>query len=93
MAKRSKFFQYDPKADKVVEVTDRATLTHLPRYPIASDSMAVHPSQIDEVRQFDRSNGVPTDYTPDGRPLMTDAMHYRRYKRLHGFHDRRGFFR
>lgn len=87
---RSRFFRYEPDSDQVVEV-EKSTVHLRPQYPIACEAMAVHPSQIAEARDWDRSNGVPTEYRGDGTPIMRDPGHYKRYRRLHGVHFRNGF--
>mgnify|MGYP003480175778 FL=1 len=88
----SRFFQYDPKLGKVVEV-QHEVVHGIPRYPISLESLAVHPTQIAEAREHDARNGVKTDYHPDGRPVMRDAGHYRRYRKLHGVHFKNGYSR
>lgn len=59
-------------------------------WPILSDAMGVHPSQIQEAMAFDARHGVPTEYTPDGRPILLDRWHRKRYAEAHGFYDRNG---
>lgn len=88
----SRFFQYDQTLGKVVEV-QHEVVRGIPRYPLAIESMAVHPSQIAEAREHDARHGVKTDYAPDGRPIMRDAGHYRRFRRLHGVHFKNGYSR
>lgn len=56
--------------------------------PIESYAMGVHPSQIQEARAIDEAHGVPTDYTPDGCPILVSQEHRRRYAEAHGFYDR-----
>jgi len=89
---RKRYFRYDEKTDSVIEV-DRAVPKFRPRYPLPIEALAVHPSRIGEAREFDRANGVSTDYADDGSPIMQDAAHYRRYRRLHGYIDRSGYER
>ena len=86
----SRFFRYDPDKEQVVEV-EHAVSTNIPRYPIYCETLAVHPDQIGEQRDFDRSHGVPTDYRADGTPIMRDKTHYKRYRKLHGFHQKNGY--
>lgn len=87
---RSRFFRYDKKRDAVVEV-NRSVDRHRPRYPLACETLAVHPEQIGEAREWDRQNGVPTEYRSDGAPIMQDSRHYKRYRRLHQYHFRNGY--
>lgn len=86
----SRFFRFDPKTQQVVEV-QKEVVKQIPRYPLSLESLAVHPSQIAEAREHDARNGVKTDYTPDGRPVMRDPGHYRKYRRLHGVHFKNGY--
>jgi hypothetical protein len=88
MPRRSRFFRYEN--GEIVEV-QRSVAGGLPQYPIACETLAVHPDQISEAREFDRTHGVPTDYRSDGSPIMKDSRHYKRYRRLHGYHFRNGF--
>lgn len=59
-------------------------------WPKISDVAGVHRSQVEEVAEYDRKNGVPTDYTPDGAVIFRDRGHRRDYMKLHGIHDRQG---
>lgn len=62
-------------------------------WPIESDAAGVHPSQIEETRAHDAKHGVGgTDYTRDGRPILTDKSHRKRYLRAHGLHDNDGCY-
>lgn len=88
MPKRSKLFRFVD--GKVVEVQKQAPAFR-PRYPLACEALSVHPTDIGAAIEFDRANGVPTDYREDGTPLMQDSRHYKKYRRLHGFYDRSGF--
>ena len=58
--------------------------------PLLSDALAVHPSQIEEAREDAKQKGVPTDFTPDGRPILTSRAHRKRYLKAYGFHDKQG---
>jgi len=53
--------------------------------PLASIALAVHKSQIKEATELAAKKGVPTDFTPDGRPVFTSSKHMRRYAIKHGF--------
>lgn len=86
----SRFFRYDHASNSVVEVSRRAE-AGMPRYPLPLEVLAVHPAQIHQQRELDRAMGVPTDYQPDGSPVMRDAGHYRRYRKAHGYHFRNGY--
>lgn len=58
--------------------------------PIHSDALAVHPDQIEEAMAMDKAHGVPTEYLPDGRPVLVDRDHRRRLMRSLGVHDNDG---
>lgn len=60
-------------------------------WPMASDAAGVHPSQIAEAMAEDRRNGVPTDYTRDGRPILRDPDHYKRYMEANGLFARNSY--
>lgn len=83
-----KFFVYDPDSDSVVE--KKAERIHTPgKWPIASDSVGVHPSQIDEVKRVDKMIGAPrTEYTSDGRPIFESQSHQNQYLKARGWKNR-----
>lgn len=54
-------------------------------WPIFSDSMGVHPSQIDQAKATDKQLGVPADYKPDGRIVFNNREHQHRWLRAHGY--------
>jgi len=56
--------------------------------PLESDALAVHPSQIKEAMEMAQARGVPTSFTPDGRPILTSRSHRKAYMQAHGFFDR-----
>ena len=58
--------------------------------PIVSDALAVHPDQVAEATEHAKKMGVPTDFQPDGRPILTSRSHRRAYLKTYGFHDREG---
>ncbi len=53
--------------------------------PLASDALAVHPSQIAEAVEDARRKGVPTEFLPDGRPVFLSSRHFREYAKRYGF--------
>ena len=59
-------------------------------WPMLSDAMAVHPDQIQETREHAARHGVPTDFVPDGRPILLSRNHRKRYGELIGQYDRNG---
>ncbi len=58
--------------------------------PIVSDALAVHPKQVQEATEDAKRKGVPTEFLPDGRPILRTRGHRRAYLRAYGFHDRNG---
>lgn len=50
-----------------------------------SDALAVHPEQVEEARDDSRKRGVPTDFLPDGRAVITSRYHQKRYLKAYGF--------
>jgi hypothetical protein len=83
-----RIYQYDRKLKKVVEVTHREVVKGIPQYPILSDAAGVMPEQIPEQMAHDRAMGVPTHYTKDGRPILENRSHRRKYLRANGLYDR-----
>ena len=61
--------------------------TPLVGYPMLSDALAVHPHQVEEARDSAKAKGVPTEFRPDGRPVITSQKHLRDYCRAYGFHQ------
>ena len=94
MPPRSRRFQYDPQTQSLVEVGASTQGTNgIARWPIHSDAMGVHPSQIPAAQQALRAAGVHTDYDREGRPILTDASHRKRHAEALGFYDRNGGYR
>ncbi len=58
--------------------------------PILSEALAVHPEQVQEAIEDAKKKGVPTDFLPDGRAVLTSRSHRKAYLRAYGFHDRSG---
>ena len=59
-------------------------------WPVISAAAGVLPSQIDEAQAHSRQIGIPTDFTPDGDVVFTDAAHRKRYCQAIGLYDRNG---
>lgn len=55
---------------------------------VKSVALAVHPDQIAEAAEDARKRGVPTEFTADGCPVLTDRDHKKRYLRAYGYYDR-----
>lgn len=56
--------------------------------PIQSEALAVHPRQVAGAREDAIKKGVPTDFLPDGRPVLRTRQHRAEYLRAYGFFDR-----
>ncbi len=52
--------------------------------PMASDALAVHPKQIEGMKEVDKKKGVSVEYTADGRPIFTSSRQFRAYARAYG---------
>jgi hypothetical protein len=48
-------------------------------WPIASESMAVHPSQVAEATEHAKAHGVPTEINKIGQPIFLSPRHQREY--------------
>lgn len=51
--------------------------------PHASEALAVHPDQREEAMALDRKLGVPTEYLPNGQPIMRSRAHQKEWIRAH----------
>lgn len=52
---------------------------------VVSESMAVHPDQIEEARAHDKKLGLTSvHYDEHGRPSFSDSGTFRKYIRAHG---------
>ncbi len=60
-------------------------------WPIYSDGLGVHPSQVKQVEAESKAAGIPTHFTKDGRAVLESRSHRRRYLRYRGFIDRDGY--
>lgn len=54
-------------------------------WPLHSEALAVHPSQIQEAIALAKSRGVPTDFDSGGRPIFVSSRHFREYAKRNGF--------
>ncbi len=53
-------------------------------WPIKSDALGCNPNEIATFRKVTKEQGVPTDYTPDGRAIVRSEKHKRQLGKLHG---------
>lgn len=56
-------------------------------WPIFSKALGVHPEQVQEANEHARRIGVPTEHTKDGKAILTDRAHRKRYLKAMGFRD------
>ena len=59
-------------------------------WPIISDALAVHPSQVQQARERNKRHGVPVWYMLDGRAILPDRAARKKLLKLEGFHDNSG---
>jgi hypothetical protein len=58
--------------------------------PHKSDGLAVHPDQVQEATDSAKREGVPTEFLPDGRPVMRSRAHQKAYLKAYGFRNNDG---
>ena len=59
-------------------------------YPMKCEASGVHPHQIAEARNILNVQGTSADFTRDGRPIYTSALHRKKCLKAFGLHDRNG---
>lgn len=59
--------------------------------PILSDAMAVHPDQIESAMEKNYKDGVPTNYMPDGRPIITSHQHQKALAKSYRYFNKDSF--
>jgi putative FmdB family regulatory protein len=83
-----------PKCAKVGERNfigeHHGTAHHAGNWPMKSEALGVHPDQIGEAVEQARKLGIPTEFTKDGRPILTSPGHRKRYAEALGFWDKNG---
>ena len=82
------------EAGRVYERDYRAENASVPAtkgWPLECVASGVHPAQAQELRDFYKSRGVPTEVTADGNPVYRDAAHRRRALKARGLHDRASY--
>lgn len=64
---------------------------HLPAcWPMDSESLAVHPSQVSAANERARLHGIAAEYLPDGTCRLASREARRRLLRLEGLRDNQG---
>lgn len=61
------------------------------KWPIFSDQLGVHPIDIPRAKAHAKKIGIPTDFTPDGRAVLREPKHRKRYSEALGFYDRNSY--
>lgn len=57
-------------------------------WPVHSDALAVHPGDVTGAREDAKKAGIPTDFDGDGRPVLKDPTHMKRYHKHCGVHHK-----
>jgi len=60
-------------------------------WPITCYASGVNAAQADELRDYLKKKGVPTEVTPDGDPVYTSHAHRKRALKARGMMDRAGY--
>lgn len=61
-------------------------------WPMECLASGVHSSQAQELRDYYRKHGVPTEVTADGNPIYRNAAHRRKALKVRGFRDNASFY-
>lgn len=59
-------------------------------WPMVSDTLAVHPDQVQEAMADAAATGTPVRFLDDGRPVFQDREQFRRYCEPRGYYARNG---
>lgn len=62
----------------------RTVLGTTGKWPIVSRALGVHPSEVQIAREHAARSGVPTEFTSDGRAIITSQKHQNRYAKTRG---------
>jgi hypothetical protein len=61
-------------------------------WPLKSEAVAVHPSQVAEMNEYNRSHGVNVTYDPKwGTAIIPDRGAYKKFQKLHKIHERNSY--
>jgi hypothetical protein len=74
-----------PKSQQHIDAPGRVGIK-----PKESDALAVHPLDVPEAIEDAKRKGVPTDFTPDGSPIITSRAHQKAYLRAYGYRNKDG---
>lgn len=59
---------------------------------VVSESLAVHPDQVQEFVDDAKKLGVPTEFQPSGEPIFTSTDHKRRYCKAYHMRERNAYY-
>lgn len=77
------------KAPAAAPISKHPTGSHKPKgWPMNCEASGCHPSQVGEFTKMMSDEGVPTDFTPDGRAIYTSRSHRRKALKVRGMHDK-----
>lgn len=60
-------------------------------WPLECVASGVHAKQRNELSDYLKRKGVPTDVTKDGNPVYRDARHRARALKARGFYDKNAY--
>ena len=61
-------------------------------WPMECVASGVHPSQRQELADYLKKKGVPTEVNADGNPIYRDAQHRKKALKARGFYDKASYF-
>jgi len=71
------------RGKRTVKLSDGTTTQVSTGWPLKSEALAVHPSQVAEMNERNRRNGVNVEYCPKwGTAIIPDEGAYKRLRRL-----------
>jgi hypothetical protein len=77
--------------DKGLSGGDALLPAHTPgRWPMPSEALAVHPSQVAEATERARKHGIGAEYLPDGTCVLASRGDRKKLLKLEGFRDNHG---
>ena len=86
----SRFFQYDPNSDTVVERGGASCERLRPAWPRVCYASGVHANKAGELREFFQKRGVDIEVTRDGDPVYTSASQEKRCLKMRGMYNKKG---
>lgn len=76
--------------DKPLTDGDFGGLSGKSTRPKLSEALAVHPKQVEEATASAKAKGVPTEFTPDGRPVIRSRAHQKAYLKAYRYYNKDG---